>query len=83
MSDSIVGAIIVAAIRLATIALEIFLCIFLPSLKVKNIMNNECVSITPNQENPKITSKSILIKYQENKDLVERKNRSMRSFSFT
>ena len=30
-------------------------------------MNNECVSITPDQENPKIASMSILIRYQEDK----------------
>ena len=34
---------------------------------IKNIMNEECVSIVPNKENPRITSKAVLIKYQKNK----------------
>ena len=34
---------------------------------IKNIMNEECVSIVPDKEDPKITSKSVLIRYQENK----------------
>lgn len=34
---------------------------------IKNIINEECVSIVPNKENPRITSKAVLIEYQKNK----------------
>ena len=34
---------------------------------IKNIINKECVSIVPNKENPRITSKAVLIEYQKNK----------------
>ena len=34
---------------------------------IKNIMNEECVSIVPDKEDPRIASKAVLIKYQKNK----------------
>lgn len=34
---------------------------------IKNIMNEECVSIVPDKEDPRIASKAVLIKYKKNK----------------
>ena len=34
---------------------------------IKNIMNEECVSITPDKEDSRIDSKAVLIKYEKNK----------------